>query len=182
MSENPGLVGAMHVLGKPKELWDIADIESFCMWFHTAVYGDPGSVDCSGLGRGFPSAAALASWAKVCPGNNQSGGKRRSGSTGKVKTPLRTTLVEAAHGASRKRNTYLGTMFWRLAARKGKQRAAMAVAHRILIIAYHILKDGTTYQDLGPDCQTQHNREAVIRRALTQLKAVGCTAKIEDAD
>jgi transposase len=129
----------------------------------------------------FPTADALASWAKVCPGNNQSGGKRRSGSTGKVKTPLRTTLVEAAHAASRKRNTYLGTMFWRLAARKGKQRAAMAVAHRILVIAYHILKDGTSYEDLGPDYQTKRNRDAVIHRALAQLKSVGCSATITEA-
>lgn len=126
----------------------------------------------------FPSAAALASWAKVCPSNNQSGGKRRSGAIGKVKSPIRSTLMEAAFGAAKKRETFLGVTFWRLASKKGKKRAAMAIAHRILVIAYHLLRDGGVYTDLGVDHLARRNRTAVINNALRQLDRVGCQVTI----
>jgi transposase len=129
----------------------------------------------------FPTEHHLASWAKVCPGNNQSGGKRYPGSTGKVKVPLRTTLVEAAHGASKKRGTYLAAQFWRLVPRKGKKRAALAVAHSILILAYHIIKDGSTYQDLGGDYFDRRTKEATAHRLLRRLDDLGFKVTIQEA-
>jgi transposase len=128
----------------------------------------------------FPTERHLASWAKVCPGNNQSGGKRHPGSIGKVTLPLRTTLIEAAYGASHKRDCYLAAQFWRLVPRKGKKRAAMAVAHSILVIAYHILKDGTEYQELGGNYFEQRRKEATVRRLLQRLESLGVTATIQE--
>ena len=98
----------------------------------------------------FPDAAHLASWAGVCPGSDESAGKRRSGQTRHGNPYVRTALVEAAHAAARTKNTYLGAFFHRLAGRRGKKRAALAVAHAILVSMYHMLKTGTIYQDLGP--------------------------------
>jgi transposase len=128
----------------------------------------------------FPSEHHLASWAKLCPGNNQSGGKRQAGTIGRVKVPLRTTLVEAAHGASKKRDSYLAAQFWRLVPRKGKKRAAIAVAHSILIIAYHILKHGTTYQELGRDYFDRRDREATARKLVHRLETLGYEATLTE--
>lgn len=96
----------------------------------------------------FPSAHHLASWAKLCPGTKESGGKQLPASIGWGNPYLRVTLTEAAWAATRTK-TYLAAQYRRLAARRGGKRALIAVAHSILIIAYHILKDGTVYQDLG---------------------------------
>jgi transposase len=84
----------------------------------------------------FASAAHLASWAGMCPGNNESAGKRRSGKTRKGNPWLRALLVQAAHAAARRKNTYLAAQYARVAARRGKKRAAIAVGHTILTIAY----------------------------------------------
>jgi len=89
----------------------------------------------------FPSAAQLASWAGVCPGNNESGGKRKSGKTRKGSVWLRRALCEAAWAASRTRSTYLSAQYRRIAARRGQKRASLALAHTILVIAYHLLKN-----------------------------------------
>jgi transposase len=97
----------------------------------------------------FPTAGHLASWAKMCPSNNESAGKHGYERTGKGNPYLRTLLVEAAWAAARTRKTYLAAQYHRLAARRGAKRAAVAVGHTILVIAYHILKTGTAYQDLG---------------------------------
>jgi len=99
----------------------------------------------------FPAASHLASWAGLCPGNNESGGKRKSGKTRKGNAWLRRALCEAAWGASHTKNTYLVAQFRRLAARRGVKRATMAVAHTILVIAYHMLKNRCQYQELGGD-------------------------------
>jgi len=99
----------------------------------------------------FPSAAHLASWAGLCPGNNESGGKRKSGKTRKGNAWLRRALCEAAWGASHTKNTYLAAQFRRLAARRGVKRATMAVAHTILVIAYQMLKNRSPFQELGGD-------------------------------
>ena len=100
--------------------------------------------------RQFPTARHLASWAGLCPGNNESAGKRKSGRTRKGNPWLRTALVEVAQAAGRARQTYLGAHYRRLASRRGKKKACVAVGHTILGIAYHVLDRRTTYEDLGP--------------------------------
>src|SRR5688572_19647741 len=97
----------------------------------------------------FASAAQLASWAAICPGHDETGGKQRSGKTRKGNRWLRAVLTQAAFAAARTKGTYAHGQFQRLAARRGKKRAVVAVAHSLLIAVYHILHDQTTYHDLG---------------------------------
>ena len=129
----------------------------------------------------FPSAAHLASWAGLCPGNHQSAGKRQRGTTRRGNPYLRALLVEAAQAAGRTQ-TYLGARFRRLAARKGRKKAAVAVAHTILRIVYHLLTDQTTYQDLGVTYFDQRDRQAVERRAVRRLEGLGYTVTLEPKD
>ena len=121
----------------------------------------------------FPTAAHLASWAGVCPGNTESAGKRLSGRTRKGNPWLRTGLVEAAQAAARTKGTYLAAQYRRLAARRGTRKAAVAVAHSILVIVYHLLRDGTVFTDLGADFYDQRHRERVERRLVRRLEALG---------
>jgi transposase len=121
----------------------------------------------------FPSAAHLASWAGLCPGNNESAGKRRSGKTRKGSPWLRALLVEAAHGASRTTNTYLAARYHRIAARRGKKKAVVAVAHTILLIVYHLLRDGTSYHELGGNFYDERDRAAIERRLVRRLERLG---------
>jgi transposase len=123
----------------------------------------------------FPTADHLASWAGMSPGNDQSAGKRGNGKTTKGDPWLRTILVEAAEAAAKKSDSYLSAQFHRITRRRGKKKAAIAVGHSILVIAYHMLKKGTAYQDLGPDYYEQHNREAVERRLVHRLERLGYT-------
>ncbi len=129
------------------------------------------------LGR-FGSAAQLASWAGLCPGNRESAGKRLSGRTRHGNPWLRTLLVEAAQAAGRTQ-TYLGARFRRLAARKGRKRAAVAVAHDILRIVYYLLTRQTTFEDLGVTYLEQRDRQAVERRAVRRLESLGYTVTLE---
>jgi transposase len=129
----------------------------------------------------FPTAAHLASWAGMCPGNHESAGKRRSGKTRKGSPWLRALLVQAAHAGARKKDTYLGAQYRRLAARRGKSRAAVAVGHAILIIAYHLLRDGTDYHDLGPRYFDERDRRAVERRLVHRLEGLGYTVSLQSA-
>lgn len=129
----------------------------------------------------FPTAKHLASWAGMCPGNHESAGKRYSGRTRKGNGALRTTLVEAAHAARRKKDTYLAAQFRRLAARRGTKKAAVAVGHSILVIVYHLLRDGTAYQDLGPTYFDQRNQAALERRLVARLEALGHTVTLAPA-
>jgi transposase len=100
----------------------------------------------------FPTAGHLASWARMGPGNNITGGKRKSGTTGGGNRWLRReVLVECAWAASRQRDSYLAAQFWRLARRIGKKKAALAVGHSILVIAWHLLPNQTNYTELGAD-------------------------------
>lgn len=99
----------------------------------------------------FPTAGHLASWAGMCPGNNITGGKRRSTKTERGNVWLRDILTECAWAASRARNTYLAAQYWRLARRIGKKKAAVAVGHSILVISWHLLTDHCDYTDLGGD-------------------------------
>ncbi len=99
----------------------------------------------------FPSAAHLASWAGMCPGNAESAGKRLSGKTRKGSAFLRRHLCQAGWAVSTEKNSYLSALFRRIARTRGTKRATMAVGHAILVIASHLLKRKTTYVDLGPD-------------------------------
>jgi len=127
----------------------------------------------------FPTDAHLASWAALCPGNHESAGKRLSGKTRKGNRALRTALVEAAQAAGRSRSTYLSAQYHRLAARRGKKKATVAVAHSILIIVYHLLKDGGTYDDLGADFFDRRDQDALERRLVSRLEALGNKVSIE---
>jgi transposase len=129
------------------------------------------------VGR-FPTAKHLASWAGMCPGNHESGGKRRSGATRKGSPWLRACLVQAAHAAARTKGTYLAAQYRRLAARRGRAKAAVAVAHSILVIAYHVLLDGTVYGDLGGNYFDQRDRQAVERRLVHRLQGLGYTGSL----
>jgi transposase len=126
----------------------------------------------------FPTAGHLASWAGMCPGNNESAGKRKSGKTRKGNTWLRTALIEAAHASSRTRNTYLGAVYHRLITRRGKKKAVVAVGHTILTIAYHLLTDATDYADLGPRYFDERDEQHVTRRLVNRLEALGYSVQL----
>lgn len=132
------------------------------------------------MGR-FPTAAHLSSWAKVCPGNRESAGKRQSGATGKGNPWLRSALVEAARSAARTNGSYLKAQYHRLAARRGAKRATLAVAHTILVTLYHMLQRGTSYQDLGANYFDQRDRQATLKRAVRRIEALGYRVTLEAA-
>lgn len=127
----------------------------------------------------FPSARHIASWARICPGNNMSAGKRYSGRTGHANPWLGSTLVEAAWAAVRVKNTYLSAQYHRIAARRGKKRAIVAVAHTILVIIYHMLRDHAAYQDLGSDYFDNRNRAQTTRRSVDRLQKLGYKVTLE---
>ena len=127
----------------------------------------------------FPTDKHLASWARLCPGNNESAGKRRSGWTGHGNPWLRTTMVEAAWAASRSPDGYYGALYRHLAVRRGKKRAIVAVAHALLVAVYHMLKDGTAHEDLGPDHFDRLNRDALVRRSVRRLERLGYEVSIK---
>ena len=123
----------------------------------------------------FPSAGHLASWAKgMCPGNNESAGKHRSGATRHGSKWLRIALVEAAHAAARSKNTYLGSHYHRIRGRRGPAKAAVATGHTILVIIWHMLSTGEVYTDLGADYfDRRRTSDAHKRRLVAQLEAMG---------
>lgn len=121
----------------------------------------------------FPTSAHLASWAGVCPGNNITGGKRGSGKTTKGDVWLIDILTQCAWAAAHTRDTYLAAQFWRLARRVGKKKAAVAVAHSILVICWHLLTDDHDYDDLGGDYFTRRNTDRQRDRLIKQLTGPG---------
>ena len=128
----------------------------------------------------FPTAGHLASWAGMCPGNNESAGKHRSGRTRKGSKWLRKALIEAGQAAGRTKNTYLAAQYAQIRGRRGPQRAAVAVGHSILVIAWHLLTNGEPYNDLGGDYfDKRRNSEARQRRLVTQLEALGHKVTLE---
>lgn len=129
----------------------------------------------------FPSAAHLCSWAGMAPGNNESAGKRKSGRTRKGNKKLRATLVEAARSAARTKNTYLSAQYQRIASRRGANRAAVAVGHTILTIAYHLLTRKENYIELGADFYDQRRRDIVIKQAIKRLESLGIKVNIEQS-
>jgi len=127
----------------------------------------------------FPTDKHLASWAGVAPGNNESAGKRLSGKTTKGDQALVSALTQAAHAASRTKNTYLSAQFHRLAGRRGKKKAILAVAHSILIMAYHMIKDRVPYYELGSDFFDKRNVQATTRRMVHRLEQLGYKVNLE---
>jgi transposase len=127
----------------------------------------------------FPSAKHLASWAGMCPGNHESGGKRLSGKTRKGNRWLRQVLVEIAHVASKTKNTYLAAQYKRIAARRGKKRALIAVGHTILTIVYMMLTRKQPYQDLGAAYFDQREQERVERRLVHRLERLGYEVSLQ---
>lgn len=121
----------------------------------------------------FPTDAHISSWSGLCPGDNESARKRRSGKTRKGNQLLRTTLIVCAHSAVKVKNSYFRAQFQRISAHRGSKKAYVAVAHSMLIAIYHILKDGTMFQDLGADYYNQFNKERKINAYLKKLKALG---------
>jgi transposase len=129
----------------------------------------------------FPSADHLASWAGMVPGSNESAGKPRRGKTRKGDPWLRTALIQAAHAAGRTKDTYLRAQDRRLAARRGKKKAAVAVGHSILVIADHLLTRHIDDQDLGPHSFAERDREAVKRRLVRRLEDLGDAVTVTPA-
>ena len=126
----------------------------------------------------FPTDSHIASWAGLCPGDNESAKKRKSGKTRKGNALLRSTLVICAHSAVRNKQSYFYAQFMRISAHRGKKRAYVAVAHSMLIAIYHILEDGIVFKDLGADYYNQFNKERKINAYLKKLKALGWEAPV----
>jgi transposase len=129
------------------------------------------------MGR-FPTAGHLASWAGMCPGNNESAGKRKTGKTRKGDQWLRAALIETARASARARNTYLGALYGRLARRRGKQKAAVAVGHAVLVIAYYLLTRHTEYSDMGADYFDRRDEQHLTRRLVGRLQALGYSVQL----
>ncbi len=123
--------------------------------------------------RLFPSSGHLASWVGICPGNNESAGKRRSGQTSRGNPWLKTLLVQCAHAASRSKGTYLKAYYHRLAARRGKKRAALAVAHKQLTIMYHELSQDMPYKELGENFFDRLNQKRLEKNLVRRLEGLG---------
>jgi transposase len=158
------VVNAQHIKGLRGRKTDVGDSE----WL-------------SDLMSHFEDADHLASWAGMCPGNNQSGGKRLSGKTRKGSRWLRATLTEAAHGAARTKNCYLSALYHRIASRRGKKRALVAVGHAILGIVYALLSNKSVYHDLGANYFDQRDQSAVQRRLIKRLERLGLQVTVTPA-
>ena len=121
----------------------------------------------------FATEKHLSSWAGLSPGNNESAGKRQSGRTTKGNATLKTTLIQCAKAAIKKKDSFLSAQYDRLVVRRGAKRATVAVAHTMLIAIYHILKLGEPFIDLGADYYNKFNKERKINSYLTKLKKLG---------
>jgi transposase len=126
----------------------------------------------------FPTDRHCAAWVGLCPGSHESAGKRKSGKIRKGNKWLRAALVAAAWAASHTR-TYLGAQYHRLARRRGKKKAIVAAAHSLLVIAYHILKEGTVYRELGHDYFDRRDTARLQRRLITRLESLGFRVTLE---
>lgn len=127
----------------------------------------------------FGDAKHLASWAGMCPGNNESAGKRKSGKTRKGSPWLRQVLIEAAHAAAKTKHTYLSALFHRLVGRRGKKKAIRAVGHAILVIVYHLLVRNEPYHDLGANYFDEREPQKVERRLVQRLNKLGYEVQLQ---
>ena len=127
----------------------------------------------------FADGAHLASWGGMCPGNQESAGKRQSGKTHQGDKWLRRALVEAAHAAARTKNSYFATLYHRLAGRRGKKRAWVAVGHSLLVTGYTLITRQVDYQDLGANYFDELNKDAVKRRTVKRLEQLGFQVELK---
>jgi len=130
----------------------------------------------------FASDKHLASWAGMCPGNNESAGKRKSGKTSKGNRYLRAVLVQAAWVASQQKETYLAAQYKRMVKRMGKKKALVAVGHTMLVIVWHVLKNKTSYQELGGDYFDRRYKEQQKKRLIRQLESLGLKVTVEELE
>ena len=121
----------------------------------------------------FPTDRHISKWAGLCPGNNESAGKRKSGKTAKGNKVLRTTLITCAHAAVKVKNSFFNAQFARISAHRGTKRAYVAGAHSMLIAIYHVLSTGELFKDLGSDYYNQFNKERKANSMVKRLKALG---------
>jgi len=128
----------------------------------------------------FASDKHLSSWAGMCPGNNESAGKRKSGKTAKGSRYLRAALVQSAWVASHQKDTYLEAQYRRLVKRMGKKKALVAVGHSILVMTYHLLKNKASYEELGGDYFEQRNMDKQRKRLIRQLESLGLKVTVEE--
>jgi transposase len=154
-----------------RALQEIPGVGSYTARAVIAEIGDDMSV--------FKSAHRLAAWAGLCPGNHESAGKRLSGRIRKGNVHLRTALVEASMSAIRKKDSYLRSKYYRLKARVGGKRATVAIAHKILVAVFHILADGTVYEDLGASYLDALNKTRTSKHLVRRLEALGFRVAIE---
>lgn len=126
----------------------------------------------------FPTSGHISSWAGVCPGNNESAGKRRNGKTRKGNKILKSTLVECAQSAVRRRDTFFYAQYQRIAMRRGKKRAILAVAHSILIAIYYMIREDKEYEDLGADFYNKFNKEKKANAYIKKIKELGYDVQI----
>jgi transposase len=132
--------------------------------------------------RRFATDKHLASWAGMCPGNNESAGKRKSGKTTKGSQYLRAALVQAAWAGSRAKGTYLQAQYQRLVKRMGKNKALVAVGHTILVISYHVLLKRGSYQELGGDYFDRQNVQGQRSRLIRKLESLGLKVTVEELE
>jgi len=130
----------------------------------------------------FPTAAHLASWAGLCPGNNESAGKHKSGKTRKGSRWLRAAMSQSAWAASNNKTSYFRAQFRRLAAKRGRKRAIIAVAHALLETIYHILKTGRPYKDLGVDYFDNLDKDRIVKSATRRLERLGLKVTVTPID
>ena len=127
----------------------------------------------------FGTAARLAAWVGVAPGNDESAGKQRSGRTRPGNQPLRTVLTQLAHAAAHTKGTYLSALYHRLAARRGKKRAIVAVAHSMVVSAFHMLSRHEPYQDLGAHYFDQQRQHHLVDRLSRRIERLGYRVHLE---
>ena len=128
----------------------------------------------------FPTAGHLCSWAGMCPGQNESAGKRRSGKTRRANRYLRGTLIEGGLAATRAKATALQARYYRVKRNRGHKKAVVATGHQILEIAFYLMRDGVTYHELGGDYFDRMHRDRAIRRHVRQLEALGYKVTLDD--
>jgi transposase len=138
-------------------------------------------VETGGDMRHFPTAAHLCSWGAMCPGQDESGGKRHTGKTRDGNRYLRGALIEAGLATTRARGTALQARYYRIKRHRGHKKAVVAVGHQILEIAYYVMRDGVTYQELGANYFERRDRERTTRRHVKQLEALGYSVTLNAA-
>jgi hypothetical protein len=129
----------------------------------------------------FATAGHLCSWGAMCPGQNESAGKRRSGKTRQGNRYLRATLIQAALGAIHTKGSALQARYHRVKRHRGHKKAVVAVGHQLLEIAFYIMRDGVTYHELGADYFDRRHTEGAVRRHVRRLEALGYRVTIEQA-